>query len=173
MWSLLWPEENVGSAIGLRERLRSSFLFSYLSSSYSTFASVPLSVLRKLNKSKINMICVLYLPKYLIFHLHIVWKSLKMLHLQFFPPIFVLLKLTCLITLFDRKLQVFKNLPKWTIFGIFNQLLSAQNVNLVRFARNVEWDFFCDFQTPCHCDGVAILSHILRQQWFFNVTLEE
>ena len=37
-----------------------------------------------------------------------------------FPPIFVLLKLTCLVTLFDRKLQVFKISPKWTIFGIFN-----------------------------------------------------
>ena len=37
-----------------------------------------------------------------------------------FPPIFVLLKLTCLVTLFDRKLQVFKKSPKWTIFGIFN-----------------------------------------------------
>ena len=36
-----------------------------------------------------------------------------------FPHIFVLLKLTCLVTLFDRKLQVFKNSPKWTIFGIF------------------------------------------------------
>ena len=29
----------------------------------------------------------------------------------YFPPIFVLLKLTCLVTLFDRKLQVFKNSP--------------------------------------------------------------
>ena len=37
-----------------------------------------------------------------------------------FPPIFVLLKLTCLVTLFDCKLQVFKNSPKWTVFGIFN-----------------------------------------------------
>ena len=37
-----------------------------------------------------------------------------------FAPLFVLLKLTCLVTLFDRKLQVFKNSPKWTIFGIFN-----------------------------------------------------
>ena len=37
-----------------------------------------------------------------------------------FPPIFVLLKLTCLVTLYDRKLQVFKNSPKWIIFGIFN-----------------------------------------------------
>ena len=36
-----------------------------------------------------------------------------------FPPICVLLKLTCLVTLFDRKLQVCKNSPKWTIFGIF------------------------------------------------------
>ena len=34
--------------------------------------------------------------------------------------IFHQLKLTCLVTLFDRKLQVFKNSPKWTIFGIFN-----------------------------------------------------
>ena len=37
-----------------------------------------------------------------------------------FWPIFFLLKLTCLVTLFDRKLQVFKNSPKWTISGIFN-----------------------------------------------------
>ena len=28
--------------------------------------------------------------------------------------------LSYLVTLFDRKLQVFKNSPKWTIFGIFN-----------------------------------------------------
>ena len=27
--------------------------------------------------------------------------------------------------------------------------MSTQNVNAARFARNVEWDFFCDFQTPC------------------------
>ena len=28
--------------------------------------------------------------------------------------------------------------------------MSTQNVNVARFARNVEWDFFCDFQTPWH-----------------------
>ena len=50
---------------------------------------------------------------------------------------FCLLKLTCLVTLFDRKLQVFKNSPKWTNFGIFNELLSTQSVNVARFARNV------------------------------------
>ena len=35
-----------------------------------------------------------------------------------FSPIFVLLKLTYLVTLFDRKLQFFKNSSKFTIFGI-------------------------------------------------------
>ena len=27
--------------------------------------------------------------------------------------------------------------------------MSTQNVNVARFARNVKWDFFCDFQTLC------------------------
>ena len=77
----------------------------------------------------------------------------KMSHLNFsilaFSTNFVRLKLTCLVTLFDRKLQVFKNSPKWIIFGIFNELLSTQHVNVARFARNIEYDFFCDFQTLC------------------------
>ena len=58
--------------------------------------------------------------------------------------------MTCLVTLFDRKLRVFKNSTKLTIFGFFNEFLSTQNVNVARFARNVERDFFCDFQTPCY-----------------------
>ena len=57
-------------------------------------------------------------------------------------PIFhlflVLLKLTCLVTLFDCKLKVFKNSPNCTILGIFDKLLFTQNVNVARFARNVE-----------------------------------
>ena len=60
-----------------------------------------------------------------------------MSHLNF-SPIFVLLKVTCLVTRFDRKLQVFKKSPKWTISGSFNVLLSTQNVNVARFASNVE-----------------------------------
>ena len=36
-----------------------------------------------------------------------------------FPPILVLLKLTCLETLFERQLQVFKNLTKMDIFWHF------------------------------------------------------
>ena len=43
----------------------------------------------------------------------------------------------------------FQKLAKLSIFGIFNLLLSTQNVNVARFARNVEWDFLEDFQTPC------------------------
>ena len=61
---------------------------------------------------------------------HIVWKLLNMSHLKFwhFTPIFELLKVTCLATLFDHKL--FKNSLKW------------QNVNVARFARILAWDFF-------------------------------
>ena len=55
---------------------------------------------------------------------------------------YVLLKLTCLVTLF--------NPPKLSIFGIFNAFLSPQNINVARFARNVEWYIFWDFQTPCY-----------------------
>ena len=36
-----------------------------------------------------------------------------------------------------------------TKISMFNELISTQNVNVALFARNVEWDFFCDFQTPC------------------------
>ena len=32
-------------------------------------------------------------------------------------------------------------------FGIFKELLFPKNVNAARFARNFEWDYFCDFQT--------------------------
>ena len=56
------------------------------------------------------------------------------------------------------KLTVFENKKKWSHFN-FSILtfsikfcrfkLSITNVNVARFARNVEWDFLCDFQTPC------------------------
>ena len=73
-------------------------------------------------------------------------RKLNFLILAFFTT-FVLLRLTYLVTLFGRKFQVFKKSPKLTIFGIFNQFLSTQNVNVARFARNVECDFLGDFQT--------------------------
>ena len=39
-----------------------------------------------------------------------------------------------------------KTRQKLTIFGIFNELLSTQNVNVARFARTVKCDFLADFQ---------------------------
>ena len=57
--------------------------------------------------------------------------------------------MTCLVTLFDRKLQVFTNSRKLAIFVIFDKLLSTQNVNVARFARYVESDFGDDFPTLC------------------------
>ena len=44
------------------------------------------------------------------------WKCrIWMYEFWHFSLIFIQLKLTCLVTLFDRKLQVFKNSSKWTI----------------------------------------------------------
>ena len=55
--------------------------------------------------------------------LHCVWKLLKMSHLNFsimvFSTNFVLLKWTCLVTLFQR-------LAKWPIFGIFNNFFHSR-----------------------------------------------
>ena len=36
-----------------------------------------------------------------------------------------------------------------TISGIFHKLLSTQNVNVARFARNVKCDFLTYFETLC------------------------
>ena len=86
-----------------------------------------------------------------------------------FPPIFVLLKVTCLAIVFDRKLQIFKNSPKWTIIGIFNQLSSIQNVSI---ARNVEWDFSVIFK---HREVQFCLLQLHKTgcwiQWQINNTL--
>ena len=40
-----------------------------------------------------------------------------------------------------QKSRIIKKPPKSTIFGIFNELLSIQSVNVARFARNIECDF--------------------------------
>ena len=39
-----------------------------------------------------------------------------------------------------------QKLAKLTIFGIFDELFVNGEA---RFARNIEWDFFYDFQPPC------------------------
>ena len=42
----------------------------------------------------------------------------------------------------------FEELAKIDQFLAF--LISTQSVNVALFARNVEWDFSCDFMTPCY-----------------------
>ena len=61
---------------------------------------------------------------------HIVWNSMWILT---FSIIFVLLKLTCLVTLFNR---------------------------------NIEWDFFCDFQRPCRQFVLCLKNSQVFVQWF-------
>ena len=58
---------------------------------------------------------------------------------------------------------------KLAIFSIFNELLSTQNVNIARFARNVEWDILSDFYPMCLKQDLVYatlqkLSH-LRVKW--------
>ena len=45
---------------------------------------------------------------------------IKVLQFWHFPPIFVLFKVTCLVTLFGQKLRVFKNSPKMDHFWLIN-----------------------------------------------------
>ena len=56
--------------------------------------------------------------------------------------------------------HVFKTSPKLTIFGIFYKLLSTQNVNVARFARNVECDFFGFSNTVLGCYDV-----LMKERW--------
>ena len=76
------------------------------------------------------------------------------------------------------KALVFKCSPKSTIIGIFNTLLSAQNVNVAGFARNVKWDFCSDFHTPCDNKGEAVFTKLIdmpirkfHQFWLHNSML--
>ena len=99
--------------------------------------------------------------------MHIAWKftqNVAFLFFQFwyFLPIFVLLKLTCLVTLFDSKLQVFKNSINWIIFWHFpaifallklTWLVTLFNHILLVFKNSLNWTFlafsgdFCSTKT--------------------------
>ena len=63
-----------------------------------------------------------------------------------------------------KKVAFPKNHQNWPFLGIFNQLLSTQNVNVARFARNVEWDFFCDFQPLCRIFAHCAVHKNVRQR---------
>ena len=43
----------------------------------------------------------------------------------------------------------FQKLAKMDQFWHFKLTFVTQNVNVARFALNVDWDFFCDFQLLC------------------------
>ena len=75
-------------------------------------------------------------------------------------------------------------LSKLTIFGIYNQLLSTQNVNVARFARNVEMRLFLWFsntvnlltvidRSPTNYSG--IFAHDIQsggvQSWGVSITV--
>ena len=91
--------------------------------------------------------------------LHIVWKLLKMSRLNFGISTNICpIKNDLSGNTVWPQASGFQKLVKIDyFFCIFNELLSTQNVNVARFARNVEWDFFCDFQTPCSSDFCRIL----------------
>ena len=82
------------------------------------------------------------------------YQKSRAIYFRHFPLIFVQLKLTCLVTLFDHglKLQAFKNSPNWTNFH--------KNVN-------VTCDFWGDFQTLCHS---SLLRYSKQTLYFFRDT---
>ena len=55
------------------------------------------------------------------------------------------LVLIYLVTLFDPKFQIFKSSQSWRFLAFFMKSWPLNIVNVARFARNVEWDFFMWF----------------------------
>ena len=90
---------------------------------------------------------------------HIVWKLLTMSHLNFwilaFCTIFCPIKTDLSGNTVWPQASGFQKLAKMEHFWHF---WLTQNVNVAGFARNVAWDFFCDFQTPCSIDFLVPLS---------------
>ena len=74
-----------------------------------------------------------------------------------FPSIFVIIKLACLVTLFDRQLQVFPTPPNGLFWAFGRKFWPLKNVNRARFARHVEWYFFGEIQT--------LWSVVIRRRW--------
>ena len=104
-------------------------------------------------------------------YIHIVWKWLKMSHLNFwilaFSVNFCPIKNNLSGNTVWPQASGFQKLAKMNgPFLAFLINLSTQNVNVARFARNVEWDFFCDFQTPCS----VYLFRLLQQSYRFQLS---
>ena len=86
------------------------------------------------------------------FENHPINVSFEFFNLGIFPPIFVLLELTCQVTLLGPKFQVFKNSPNRPFFGIFNETFSVifkHRVNKSIDKRNMTFMWqFCKVQWP-------------------------
>ena len=66
-----------------------------------------------------------------------------------------------------------QKLSKIVRFGIFHELLSTQNVNVARFARNVECYFFCDFQTPCTAANMCQYARVCHPVKAYSTALKK
>ena len=74
-------------------------------------------------------------------------------HFWHFPPIFIiLLKVTCMVTSSFQKSR-----QSEPFLAFLRNFCQTQNVNVARFARNLECDILDDFQTLCrgtvHCSA--------------------
>ena len=116
---------------------RSSFEYHWENFHYLSNDSIMKSSAERLHLSiyLFSLFLLFTYTEFTVFENH---SKCRILHFWHLPTIFDLLKVTCLVTLFDRKLQLSKNSPKLTTFVIFNELLSTQNVNVARSAQNVE-----------------------------------
>ena len=74
----------------------------------------------------------LFCYKLLFFQCH--WLSISHLDLRSFLGTTPILVLLC-----QKSLDIESKVQKFQFFGVFNQLLSTQYINVARFARNVEW----------------------------------
>ena len=89
-------------------------------------------------------------------------------HFWHFPPFFVLLKVTCLVTLFDCKLQVFKTLTK---IGHFLHFFYSKYPTVPRDSSFV-WliKIFCRFISQSLMCVVCQAQNVLCYSWPFLFT---
>ena len=142
----------------LQPKMISIYTLSSNTHPFSTHVNVTLSILwhHILGKKVSKITSVKKWPKRSHFtslqflrHLkskHSVWKILKMSHLNFSIVAFSTNFCPIKTDLFGNTVwQASLKLSKLTIVGIFNQLLSIQNVNVAHFARNVIMRLFLGF----------------------------
>ena len=88
-----------------------------------------------------------------------------------FPLILVLLKVNCLVTLFDLKYQVFKNSPKVTIFGIFNELIVHSKCKRSSLRSQCSMRLFSDFQTLWSMILICYAGNLVEWDFFMVIIL--